>query len=809
MSDYTYFIQFQHTLDSKFGGDVKGFLLALNAGEDDTVSVSQLVEYLKVIKDQLRYNIYNATYLCNVNVLSCFPWFIEQKQEIDFPSETEVLRFSDKLSNPDGSVTAPSVTTGIDAFLKSQKDADADDDDFNFTADSLMKQPQNDLDANEDDDFFDQNRELGSEHQYSPSNHSTPPPLSPFPRRSGDDHDNDDEDNLNDVSMLSDDNFDSRPTSPSRAFYQPSPRAFSGKKRRPKPHQEDGDDTPLGDSSDEDENEEQADLLEEDESDNSSIDTAGMKHSQTVDSENFFFCPDPEPNVEPSPQVVQSTTDNATGSLEGQCGNTNQPHVSNDSSTHDNESDERSNDKDFPLSSASVFHPDGTSSPPPSGIDTHQDENSPGDLENKDDVDVDNNVGLSLTALPRQLNAAPHPYEDTPIGGDDTAGSGHEKEEQKTIDNTGIDESDNASETNSATSDITDQSAESSNSRRFTDKSDFKTKDNEQQSHQSKASLGEPKLPSFSHENDSISMIKSQDPSTTCTSSVSVDCFSEVVKDDDIAGLWERHPVRQRMISEKKQRVFAFGRTSYEDQHFRKCSPSKKATGPASITRSVEHLGTTKMSVSSNEKYKSDAKSIDKKKETQAKGSKRVGGSKLLFQQQYEQGSDVFSEPSAVPLAPSKEEVGKTITNQNKRIAMLIRSESKGDSGCDSWSLDRRDSKFSDTDTQNAHGELSVNNLNAGSSEDEVFDNVEDSSQENLPTQKNRFRSSQSYTSREDFSGRRGSSQRISSTGIFKGQYYLEDHVHLLEKRFEVLLLAYGVNLYGILFLIYFDDVFW
>ena len=54
MSDETYFIQFQHVLDSKFEGNVKELLLDLNAGEDKTVSASQLAEYLKVCEDQIR-----------------------------------------------------------------------------------------------------------------------------------------------------------------------------------------------------------------------------------------------------------------------------------------------------------------------------------------------------------------------------------------------------------------------------------------------------------------------------------------------------------------------------------------------------------------------------------------------------------------------------------------------------------------------------------------------------------------------------------------------------------------------------------
>jgi hypothetical protein len=120
------------------------------------------------------------------------------------------------------------------------------------------------------------------------------------------------------------------------------------------------------------------------------------------------------------------------------------------------------------------------------------------------------------------------------------------------------------------------------------------------------------------------------------------------------------------------------------------------------------------------------------------------------------------------------------------------RCESKSGGSSDRMSLNRSESKGSDNDTQQAQGGRDESELY----EESTFDilpgersQLEDAKEGYDPemsslNQKLSVRQSYSGTAGHNFS-RKGRSL-ASSTGIFKGQFYLDDHVHLLEKKVEV-----------------------
>lgn len=671
------------------------------------------------------------------------------------------------MANSDGIVTLKSVNSAIDAFLINHKDSDLDDEDFNFTADSLMREGSPQESGDDDGDSENGQGSHGEENdgQYFPNSSTTPPVLEPFPEHAQDDQDDqEDENNLNDVSMLSDDN-DSRPTSPSRAFHQPSPRLMSSKKYWPKPARpEEGNDVDGGD----DEGLEDED---EDESDNSSIDTAGMKHSQTVDSENFFFCPDPEP--EPDIEIT------AGGDQQ-----------------HNQQNDEKLSSEDCPLSSESVFQPDASPSPPGSRVvdekndvlsDMDQDDGCDDDknvegmsevpvpvgsrvgVKDNDTADVDVNVGLSLTALPRPLMAVPHPFE--PLENNIVEVGQNNLINEKEL---GVDQRnhpDNELETNSATSDITDQGSAVSNQ---LDSDSYRNRQVESKG----VILNDDVII------DDISEIKT---TVISSSSSDTDNLSEMTQ-RDVTGLWERHPVRQSMITEKKQKVFAFGRTSYEDKRVRNREPTH-----ATFNLSNSPLSTNLQP--RNEPVKSPSIQADCKARIgrgyrggEAKKS-RQSGRKSNMSDEHKSAGTIEIEERINAFAVAGLDSDKQ--GSHKELYQK-RCESKSGGSSDRMSLNRSESKGSDNDTQQAQGGRDESELY----EESTFDilpgersQLEDAKEGYDPemsslNQKLSVRQSYSGTAGHNFS-RKGRSL-ASSTGIFKGQFYLDDHVHLLEKKVEV-----------------------
>ena len=198
-----------------------------------------------------------------------------QDQLACFQTDEDAFFFAEKFAASDGSITTPCIEKSLLCLGDDFKD---NTDDFNFTADSLMeniKSPSDNEEKNENDGLVCDRKD------YETCDSTSPPPLSPFPvlanSESGEGDENNGEENLNDVSMLSDDQegYESRPTSPSRA-YNPNVRQM--------PNAEEHENISSGVQN------ESSSCLDEDESDNSSIDTAGIKDSQNnIEAENFFF----------------------------------------------------------------------------------------------------------------------------------------------------------------------------------------------------------------------------------------------------------------------------------------------------------------------------------------------------------------------------------------------------------------------------------------------------------------------------------------------------------------------------------------
>ena len=428
-------------------------------------------------------------------------------------SEDEAFGFAEKLSEPDGTITSSSIEKVMDNYTENQRNTDEDDEeDFNYTADSLMKNNELMEDEQGNEDLNSDVTDHNNDGNYQPNSSISPPILGPFSmvgRTSsmGENEDLDEDDNLNDISMLSDDK-DSPPTSPSRVFYQPSPRP----RRRYR--------KPLNDNEYEDLTEDDdvdsanyASHEEEDESDNSSIDTAGMKHSQTLDSGNFFFCPESE----------------------------NPP--SNFDSTHQSMLEAKEKDENTPIGK------------PPNDI--LVDDNIQSNLNDADgtshslqvvEEQQEGRVGLSLTALPQELTVVPHPIVPNKPGSDNADILTESKEKIDLNISNGVV--------------IEDYIV---NIPTVNGESESNTNDpspNIDASNISSSDIALKPVPC-----DDSSEVNS-DLKTDMLSSTakSIDNISEVTvnsTDNAIVGLWDKHPVPQNRRNHKVK-VYAFGRTSYE-----------------------------------------------------------------------------------------------------------------------------------------------------------------------------------------------------------------------------------------------------
>lgn len=786
MSEETCFSQFQFMLRTKFEGGVEEFLHILTC--DGDVQVKDLAEYLLVSDAHQQYT---CIMLSIVKLIFCsLRMFSNQSQDIDFQCKDDAFSFAKKLGNPDGTINASSVKYAVDLFVSSQKDSDMDDEDFNFTADSLIRgiSQQN----GEDDDRFSENgqgddMDRDNEGNILPDSSISPPPLSHFPVPDGED--SDDDGNLNDVSMLSDDgDFDSRPTSPSRAFRQPSPHISTGSRSRPvrammsgshgdaqAEGDDDYDDNDLGgaDQLDGDgEFQNDGDSDEDDASDGSSVDTAGVKHSQTVDSENFFFCPELQSEVDPAPTEVAAAALLMVGG--------------------DNKKQPVGNKEKAILTASSQDIDDASALSP--GRDVFI--NTTGD--------TDENVGLSLTALPRQLHIAPYSLEPIAEGGasasDSVSDTGGERGgRQKDDDASG----DLGSDTKSATSDITTQSqlsggiSASTQPKEVVGVSAGHGKEGvQEETGSSDFVLGRPKPSTFGDDHMTTRGV-------SAAAEGSVGSFSEVTQ-DNVTGLWERHPPRHDSTSDQLQKVFAFGRTSYE-------KAGNVRRSQASLQSPTQRLRVSSNQVSEySRKYSSSREAVGKKDAEQrshkvqgghGQGAKRSAPCSLAARDGDEHvsvgsggdGGD-STEPVAM-LTQAPPEAKKSVPRRERKhdqaregsdTRELLRSDRK----CEIWNENKRNSPSHLDEKDEALL------IDSRPGDDEPMEQAP-------PPPQLLLRASSCGMTRDDASSRRGGvgrrraagvegqrrggqGQMFRSGGLSSSKHPLESHVHVLEKRIEV-----------------------
>lgn len=448
--------------------------------------------------------------------------------------------FSKKLSDPDGTISSSSINNGIEYFFKHHKEPNIDEEDFNFTADSLMK-------VREDESM----EECGSKGEGSVSGQRCPNGEEDCALGTTsleeDNEGPDDDSNLNDVSVLSDDGGDSRPTSPSRVFRMPSPNLSAGRTRpRNQPAQRKQSEDAADGSLSADEGEYSDDGMyheDEDESDNSSIDTAGMKHSQVVDEDNFFFCPEPQPqaqlmlNESPGDEEGKKMLAGSSG-FQGQ---ESSPFISEDINRDRLCSEERE-----------LLHRE----PNESGEDLEVSPEARKSVESTV-------VGISVTALPREMSIVPHPIEaalfdvvERGFPGEHSAGEERDSES------------------------CSEPEPEPENDCLETDEGDCVVDEERDGGGGSPGESDAPELPLSTSTTVSCDDVERNFEMVPTRRSVSpslpgsdlIDNISEMtstVASDNvhIAGLWERHPVRFETLAEKeKVKVRAFGRTSYEDE---------------------------------------------------------------------------------------------------------------------------------------------------------------------------------------------------------------------------------------------------
>ena len=752
-------------------------------------------------------------------------------------------------------MTVTSIQDGMKLFIANHKESDLDEEDFNFTADSLMKGKEDCMDDREEesrerrrssmdgsDNSVNSERDIDQIASDLQENSScTPSPLAPFSRKlcrtdTMDDSDDvnadqePDEHNLNDVSMLSDDS-DNRPTSPARAFHPPPSRHLKGKRNTSQQPSEDEDLSHDDDDSSKDIYDNNSIYNEdEDESDNSSIDTAGMKHSQTIDSENFFFRPEPEPETETETRTDETETktlpdgateqdhDNTTSKEEGMPREespaqdsmesvqreddniiANENTSATETETEIKTETEKENSVVSPgstaekeehdlqetdiLASISVLDPDDQDSNPPPEINT--------------EAEAGFHVGLSLTALPRQLRVAPHPIESSKleISGDIETDTENIKEVKSDIAKERMDFDDvisGVSTINSAATDGTAQSKENSH-----------TDDNFWGDKRSQGAALRP--PSLS------SSISLPSRSTEDHSEFTLTLPEEQPR-DDIAGLWQRHPVRKEMLTKEKEKVYAFGRTSYEAKGFQHIQSPKNTVSHSHAARRPDSSRLNAQAKVSNSNIASNKEAKVSRREDR-KESKRTklwdtGESNKLKVKQFN-GDDgaagkghhcVSSGGKSAKNIPHPDETPFLSEEDHKRAA-LLRSDDKGERH---WEVARNsDIAINRTESHEVKTVGSIDDMVLfGTENAPQFDTIGEQTdfsegrstqQQQLPPPPDNRRSfSGSFKQGGEFVVTRGAtSKRLSTTGTvtigaFKGQHAMEDHVHLLGKRVEV-----------------------